>query len=411
MHLMYFTEQPMSAYDSQVGLDFGSTALMFSNKNFDPVEGSRLYNEYLEQYIYAEEMGVDGIMLNEHHNAPFCMQAKTNVFASILAAVTKRVKIVILGNPLPLAENPVRLAEELGMIDMISKGRLVSGFVRGGGQEQLATGVNPAFNRERFEEAHDLIVKTWSQPGPFRWEGTHYQHRVVNPWAIPMQKPHPRIWIPGVLSTETVIWAAKHRYPYICLNTSVEATKKIWATYDAAAAEVGYTPGPENRGYLIRVHVSDTEEKAVENPKKFLWMQGEFTGLAHPVWSSPSGYFSPSQRRNFVEFATGRAISPRGNPTFEEQRENMMIICGTPDTVVAKLKYIMEETRPGIMAFWGNDGNVSVEDARTCIRLLGQEVMPQLREHGDKLGLNSPFEANSPVSLVESTGLRQMAAE
>jgi alkanesulfonate monooxygenase SsuD/methylene tetrahydromethanopterin reductase-like flavin-dependent oxidoreductase (luciferase family) len=411
MHLMYFTEQPMSAYDSKVGLDFGATALMFSNKNFDPVEGSRLYNEYLEQYIYAEEMGVDGIMLNEHHNAPFCMQAKTNVFASILAAVTKRVKIVILGNPLPLAENPVRLAEELGMIDMISKGRLVSGFVRGGGQEQLATGVNPAFNRERFEEAHDLIVKTWSQPGPFRWEGTHYQHRVVNPWAIPMQKPHPRIWIPGVLSTETVIWAAKHRYPYICLNTSVEATKKIWATYDAAAAEVGYTPGPENRGYLIRVHVSDTEEKAVENAKKFLWMQGEFTGLAHPVWSSPSGYFSPSQRRNFVEFATGRAISPRGNPTFEEQRENMMIICGTPDTVVAKLKYIMEETRPGIMAFWGNDGNVSVEDARTCIRLLGQEVMPQLREYGEKLGLNSPFEANAPVSLVESTGLRQMAAE
>ncbi len=411
MHLMYFTEQPMSAYDPNEGLKFGATALMFSNKNFDPVEGSRLYNEYLEQYIYAEEMGVDGIMLNEHHNAPFCMQAKTNVFASILAAVTKRVKIVILGNPLPLADNPVRLAEELGMIDMISKGRLVSGFVRGGGQEQLATGVNPAFNRERFEEAHDLIVKTWSQPGPFRWEGTHYQHRVVNPWVVPLQKPHPRIWIPGVLSKETVIWTAKHRYPYICLNTSVEATKKIWETYDAAAAEVGYTPGPENRGYLIRVHVSDTEEKAVENAKKFLWMQGEFTGLAHPVWSSPSGYFSPTQRRGFVEFATGRAVSPRGAPTFEEQRENMMIICGTPDTVVAKLKYIMEETRPGIMAFWGNDGNVSVEDAKTCIRLLGQEVMPQIREYGKKLGLNSPFEGDVPVSLAESRDLRQMAAE
>ena len=411
MHLMYFTEQPMSAYDSKVGLDFGATALMFSNKNFDSVEGSRLYNEYLEQYIYAEEMGVDGIMLNEHHNAPFCMQAKTNVFASILAAVTKRVKIVILGNPLPLSENPVRLAEELGMIDMISKGRLVSGFVRGGGQEQLATGVNPAFNRERFEEAHDLIVKTWSQPGPFRWEGTHYQHRVVNPWVLPLQKPHPRIWIPGVLSTETVIWSAQHRYPYICLNTSVEATKKIWATYDAAAAEVGYTPGPENRGYLIRVHVSDTEEKAVANAKKFLWMQGEFTGLAHPVWSSPSGYFSPSNRRGFVEFATGRAASPRGAPSFEEQRENMMIICGTPDTVVAKLKYIMEETRPGIMAFWGNDGDVSVEDARTCIRLLGQEVMPQLREYGKKLGLNSPFDGDVPVSLAASRDLRQMAAE
>src|SRR5712675_1773057 len=197
MHLMYFTEQPMSAYAEEAGRDFGATALMFPNSNFDPVAGSRLYNNYIEQYMLAEEQGVEGFMLNEHHNAPFCMQAKCNIFASILAAVTKKAKIVMLGNPLPLAENPIRLAEELAMIDMISKGRLVSGFVRGGGQEQLATGVNPAYNRERFEEAHDLIVKTWTVPGPFRWEGTHYQHRVVNPWAMPLQKPYPRVWIPG----------------------------------------------------------------------------------------------------------------------------------------------------------------------------------------------------------------------
>ncbi len=203
--------------------------------------GSRFYNQYIEDYIYAEECGADGIMLNEHHNAPFCMQAKCNVFASILAAVTKRVKIVLLGNPLPLAENPVRLAEELAMIDMISKGRLVSGFVRGGGQEQLATGVNPAYNRERFEEAHDLVVKAWTQQGPFRWEGTHYQHRVVNPWAVPLQKPYPRVWIPGVLSKETVIWAAKKRYPYIAsehldrchqddLGPVLPSPRRRWAT-------------------------------------------------------------------------------------------------------------------------------------------------------------------------------------
>ena len=119
MHLMYFTEQPMSAYPEDEGLKFGATALMFSNKFFDPVAGSRLYNEYLEHYRLAEASGFDGIMLNEHHNAPFCMQAKCNVFASILAATTKRVKIVLLGNPLPLSEDPLRLAEELAMIDMI----------------------------------------------------------------------------------------------------------------------------------------------------------------------------------------------------------------------------------------------------------------------------------------------------
>ncbi len=253
MHLMYFTEQPMSAYPAEEGLKFGATALMFSNKYFDPVAGSRLYNEYLEDYIYADEMGIDGIMLNEHHNAPFCMQAKCNIFAAILAAVTKKTKIVLLGNPLPLADNPVRLAEELSMIDMISKGRLVSGFVRGGGQEQLAAGVSPAFNRERFQEAHDLIVAAWTREGPFRSEGTHYQHRVVNPWAVPLQKPHPRVWIPGVISPETIVWAAQHGYPYIALNTPIPRTKQIWEIYDKVAVEAGFTPGPDYHGMLKQI--------------------------------------------------------------------------------------------------------------------------------------------------------------
>ena len=413
MHIMYFTEQPMSAYPADKGLEFGATALMFSNSHFDPVAGSRLYNEFIEQYKLAEAVGFDGIMLNEHHNAPFCMQAKANVFASILAAITERVKIVILGNPLPLSENPVRLAEELAMIDMISKGRLVSGFVRGGGQEQLATGVNPAYNRERFEEAHDLIIQAWTKAGPTRFEGNHYQARVVNPWAVPLQKPHPRIWVPGVISKETVLWAARHRYPYIALNTTVEQTQKIWDLYDATAAEVGFKSGPEYHGYLKQVHVAETEEKALANAREFTWMQGEFTGLAHPVWSTPSGYSSPENRRGFVEFSTGRGTSPRRRPGFEEQVANNMIIAGTPKTVTAKLRRLMEQTRPGIMALWANDGAVSQEDSMTCIRLLGEEVLPALRETAKTLGLQSPFEANTPVSLAFSRDIaaRPVAAE
>jgi len=410
MHLMYFTEQPMSAYSEEEGRKFGATALMFSNRHFDPVAGSRLYNEYLEHYIYAEEMGIDGIMLNEHHNAPFCMQAKTNIFASILAATTKKAKIVILGNPLPLSDNPVRLAEELSMIDMISKGRLVSGFVRGGGQEQLATGVNPAFNRERFQEAHDLIIKAWTQPGPFRWEGTHFQHRVVNPWTVPLQKPHPRVWIPGVISKETIVWAAQRGYPYIALNTPIERTNQIWQIYDKAAEEAGYTPGPDYHGLLKQIHVAETEEKAYENARQFLWMQGEFTGLAHPVWSTPAGYGSPENRRAFVEFSTGRSTSPRYRPGLDQQLKDLMIIAGTPKTVIQKLRVLLQETRPGILAFWANDGFVSHQDAKTCIRLLGQEVMPAVREMAKEFDLKSPFETNQPVSVDYMPNRRPAAA-
>src|SRR5262245_34944524 len=133
MHLMYFTEQPMSAYPEEEALKLGGvSALLLSNKYFDPAAGSRLYHNRLEEYLYAEEMGVDGIMLNEHHNAPFCMQARVNIFAAILAAMTKRVQIVLLGNPLPINDHPIQIAAELGMIDMISEGRLVSRFVRAG---------------------------------------------------------------------------------------------------------------------------------------------------------------------------------------------------------------------------------------------------------------------------------------
>jgi alkanesulfonate monooxygenase SsuD/methylene tetrahydromethanopterin reductase-like flavin-dependent oxidoreductase (luciferase family) len=246
-------------------------------------------------------------------------------------------------------------------------------------------------------------VRAWTQPGPFRWEGTHYQHRVVNPWAVPLQKPHPRIWIPGVLSKETIIWAAKQRYPYIALSTAIDATKKIWELYDSVAAEAGYTGGPENRGYLQRCHVAETEEKALANARQFMWMQGEFTGLAHPVWSSPSGYFSPSNRRAFVEFAVGRRGNPRA-AAFEDQLRDQQIIAGTPKTVLPKFRRLLEETRPSILGLWASDGFVSNEDTRTCIRLIGQEVLPAVREMGKELGLLSPFEANAPFSIKYADG-------
>jgi alkanesulfonate monooxygenase SsuD/methylene tetrahydromethanopterin reductase-like flavin-dependent oxidoreductase (luciferase family) len=154
-------------------------------------------------------------------------------------------------------------------------------------------------------------------------------------------------------------------------------------------------------------------EKALHNARQFMWMQGEFTGLAHPVWANPSGYFSPTGRRGFVEFAVGRAKNPRGNPTFEDQIASTMIIAGTPDTVIPQLKTLIEHTRPGIMAIWGNDGTVPAVDRRRCIELLVKEVMPAVKEHGKMLGLTDPWEANAPVHLKYSTDIpaQKVAAE
>jgi hypothetical protein len=77
----------------------------------------------------------------------------------------------------------------------------------------------------------------------------------------------------------------------------------------------------------------------------------------------------------------------------------MMVIAGTPKQVIAKLRILLEETRPGILAFWGNDGTITHPDAKSCVRLLGTEVFPAVREMAKELDLKSPFETNQPVSV------------
>ena len=269
MFIGYFTERPYQARD-KAWYRGGVHDLQTSNGEYDPRLGAQLYNRYLDEKIYVEEMGFDGLMLNEHHSTPFCMGGVVDVEAAILAKITHRAKIVLLGNVLPIWEDPLWLAEELAAIDMISGGRLVTGWVRGTGRESVAHNSQPPFNWERFQEAHDFIIKAWTTPGPFRWEGEHYDYRYVNPWMRPYQQPHPQIWIPGVVSRNTVAWAAEHRYPYVMLATRLGPTKESFDYYDQVAASAGYEAGPQHRGYLFKVHVDETEELAYETGKKYL---------------------------------------------------------------------------------------------------------------------------------------------
>jgi alkanesulfonate monooxygenase SsuD/methylene tetrahydromethanopterin reductase-like flavin-dependent oxidoreductase (luciferase family) len=406
MHVMYFTERPHSYVpEDEVIKNAGFYGL--PNTYCDPAKDAALYHRYLDEKVYAEEMGFDGVMLNEHHGTPFCMGSVMDVEAAILARITKRVRIVLLGNPLPVAD-PLRLAEELAEIDMISGGRLVPGWVRGAGSEQLANNINPAFNRERFNEAHDLVIKVWTTPGPFRHEGKHYHYRFVNPWVLPLQQPHPPIWIPGLVSPETVVWCAQHRYPYIALTTYMEPTAELWNLYADAAAREGYQAGPENFGYLQRLFLAETEAKAQELGKAYLY-GGGIDAFARPEWMFPPGYNSKAatrrMARQFTDPKTGEqvlfaAIDPtdleaakrRIYGTYQYQQDNLQIIVGTPKTVIPKLRKILESLRPGIFGVWHNEGPISHGDTMTSLRLLGQEVLPAMREMAKELGLVDPFE-------------------
>jgi alkanesulfonate monooxygenase SsuD/methylene tetrahydromethanopterin reductase-like flavin-dependent oxidoreductase (luciferase family) len=422
MKIGYFTERPYqdpALMEGRITL----TDLMTSNGDYDPVLGANLYNRYLDEKVYAEEVGFDMLMLNEHHSTPFCMGGVMNVEASILARITSKAKIVLLGNVIPIWEDPLWLAETLATIDMISRGRLVSGWVRGTGRESMAHNSQSPFNWERFQEAHDFVVKAWTTPGPFRWEGEHYHYRYVNPWMRPYQQPHPPIWVPGILSKNTVEWCAKNRIPYIMLATLLEPTKRSFDFYDQVARDSGYEAGPQHRGYLFKVHVDETEELAYEAGRRFLEGPGNIflegsRAKANPFIQNLPGLTSRTQllptkdvfqvllsRGRGKEMQAHEAAPPAVEQTPEEleasrvqlykgQLDNYTIITGTPKTVIPKVREVLELLRPGHIFFWDGDGAMSHEDSMRSLRLMGQEVIPAAREMGVELGLDDSFEVD-----------------
>ncbi len=262
------------------------------------------------------------------------------------------------------------------MIDMISGGRLISGFVRGGGVESLANNVNPVHNRERFEEAHDMIMAASTRPGPFAWEGKHFQYRVVNQWSLPLQTPHPQVMVPCNVSQETVVWAAKHLYPYVVLGSSLDQTKELIELYRETAAQEGYEMGPEHIGYLIRTFVADTEEKAQTEGRNFFWQNGALNKQIRE-WMAPPGYAS----LDFAGIRKTRAVSKDfDSQAYQEAQDNYQLVLGTPKTVTEKLRYIRDTLGLGHMCLWAMDGHMTHEDTVRCIELMGREVLPALRE-------------------------------
>jgi alkanesulfonate monooxygenase SsuD/methylene tetrahydromethanopterin reductase-like flavin-dependent oxidoreductase (luciferase family) len=381
VEVYYFTEQPYGHVTNQDLEKYDSGRLSFPNTYFDPEKAHVLYNQYHEQYAQADQVGFDGIMTNEHHASYWCMKPSVNLDAAVICKMTQKAKIAILGNVIAI-NDPIRMAEEIAMLDCYSGGRVISGFVRGTAVETLQAGIAPPENRDRFEEAHDLIIKCWTTPGPFRYEGKYYQYRAVNPWVLPMQKPHPDIWFPGTGSPESVVWAARHQHPYMNLGALVDTTEWLKQVYIETARDVGFKPGPEHFGYLLRCLVADTDEKAIEIGRKFMWTI-EHRQRGPIEHNDPPGYQSREAVRVKAQRPTGNVAGAGGlgvGMSYDQLQEVNNIIVGNPDTVTRKLTEMIERLSPGYLLIYGNEGDMAHKDVMRSIELLGQEVIPALHE-------------------------------
>jgi len=131
-----------------------------ANQQFDPQLGVDLFKRYVEDKIYAEQAGFDWIGSNEHHFSPYGMMPNPNLVGAIVAHRTQRVGILQSGNIVPIL-NPIRVAEEYAMLDVISGGRLIAGFMRGIPHEYVAYNIAPDESYGRLREAIELI-EAWS---------------------------------------------------------------------------------------------------------------------------------------------------------------------------------------------------------------------------------------------------------
>jgi len=326
-HLMPYRHADLDAIAKN-----GSAWVTFSNRHYDPQKGAELYHDYLDQMEFADKLGFDGVCLNEHHQTAYGMMPIPGVLAGALARSVKRAKLAILGRALPLLNNPLMVAEEYAILDNLTRGRLVAGFVRGIGAEYHAMGINPAYSQERFAEAHDLIVRAWTEPGPFAYVGKHYQFKYVNPWPRPYQDPHPPIWIPSQGSGSTIRWAARMRYTYCQTLSPIAAVARFFQLYRDEADKAGYQASPDQLAWSNTIYVAETDETAVREARPHLEALMNYFLKMPTEMLLPPGYTDP------VSMKRVRAAKVTGKPqSIEDVIKAGVVIVGSPNTVREKL--------------------------------------------------------------------------
>ena len=219
MKILWFHLMPYTRLPEDFAQQHASVWVDIDPALFDARFAHALYNEFMDELEYAAELGFDGVCVNEHHQNGYGLMPSPNLIAAGLARRTRDAALVVMGNSLALYNPPMRVAEEMAMLDCISGGRLVAGFPVGTPMDTCyAYGQNPSQLRERYFEAHDLILRAWQADEPFTWNGRYNQLRYVNVWPRPVQKPHPPVWIPGGGSIETWHWCAERDYVYSYLS-------------------------------------------------------------------------------------------------------------------------------------------------------------------------------------------------
>jgi alkanesulfonate monooxygenase SsuD/methylene tetrahydromethanopterin reductase-like flavin-dependent oxidoreductase (luciferase family) len=367
-HLMPWTE-----------LEEPPTEWPVSNRSFDAVRGKELYDTYTDAMVYAEDCGFDWLGCNEHHYSPYGLMANCNLVGASLAYRTKTIGIAMLGNLVPLL-NPIRVAEEYAMLDVMSGGRLLAGFVRGIPHEYIAYNVPPSESRERLREAVQLIIKAWTEPEPFGWEGEFYQFPSVSIWPRPYQKPHPRMLMSASNEESAEFVGGFDAIMGMTLIADLKIALRSIETYRQVARANGRETTPDEILTGHQTCIAETDEEAREHMRSA-------ASYFHRVLMRPQQNAQAlvvQGTRFFKNEQLGQGFAKRlqtlKERTIEDQIEAGSILCGNPESVVKQIKRIHSELGCGRINMNMKIGNMPDAVVRRSMELFRDRVLPEVRD-------------------------------
>ncbi len=345
---------------------------------WDRARGEQLYTDRMRFIHRVDELGFDGIIFTEHHYGPNGGLTPSPLIALAAATqVTSHIKLVTMGIALALYPHPIRVAEELAMIDNLSHGRLVVGFISSGGQSLYAYNIPVEGERERYHEAYDLIVKAWTEENPFSWKSEHFAYPCVSILPRPLQTPHPPVWTTAT-SAESITWAAEHRIGLISHGPTSECAERLAYYRKQAEVQGGWLPAPADTGIAREFYIGPTrsavEQKVDEvfgadreNAYSFIFEAPNLRELEQERY----------QRRSYDYLTTKRAF--RGSDATTHGRETGQFLVGDPDSLVEQIEQQQRATGAGVLVIRPELGNMPLDEVEAGLALFAREVLPAVQ--------------------------------
>ena len=365
----------------------GELPYPLGRQHFRPEVAVRNYAQHLDAWALMEELGFEGIGFNEHHTSPYGLMTSPNIMAAAASQRLRRMKILIYGNLLPIHE-PLRLAEELAMLDCLTGGRLISGFARGIPREYKAYNVSLADSRARFEEAWEIIKRAWRED-VFSYEGKFWTYRDVAIWPRPVQQPHPPVWVPVTTSQETLEWAAKENVPITPGAVATLGARQDMVRYYARClAKHGHEITPDHVVAGASVYIADSRQQALEQAGPYmlyffhtLFSHGNLFNVggqrqAGYVREEGLGWLRPEHREEFL-----RSLQGFRHLTMDDLERNERLAWGSPAQVRDALIGLADALGSNVLLLQFNQGAMPHEMFMHQIRRFADEVLPDLRRH------------------------------